>query len=154
MTMDLQKQVQEKRARLQQFVGRGPNESSTRGINHLAVFAQDLEDTAEFYTQVLGMPVTGVTSNRDEPRSTHMNVEIGGGMALSFFGFPHVPRLQEPAQEGAGGMTHVAIDISAEKYAQIESQLKERRVSFRKIGNSVYFNDPNGMTIELGIVQA
>ena len=33
-----------------------------------------------------------------------MNVDVGNGMALSFFDFPHIPRLQEFATEGVGNV--------------------------------------------------
>ena len=153
MSADMEKDIQDKRSRLQRFVGRGSKESSTKGVNHIAIFALDLEATAEFYSQIIGMPVTSVTANRDEPMSTHLNVDIGKGMALSFFDFPHVPRLQAPVPEGAGGMMHVAIDIPEDQYSQVEGRLRERGVPFQRIGDSAYFKDPNGMTIELGIIK-
>ena len=59
-------------------MGKGPAESSAQGIDHLAVFALDLEATDEFHINVMGMPVVSVSSNRDELRSTHLNVDIGG----------------------------------------------------------------------------
>ena len=97
----------------------------------------------------MGMPVFGVTSNRDEPRSTHMNVDLGGGVSIAFFDFPHVERLKVPAPEEVGGMMHVAIPISPERYDEVEGRFKERGVPHRRIGDSVYLKDPNGMTIEL-----
>ena len=128
MATELDSQIEEKRLRLRRLVGTGPKESSTQGINHLAVFASDLDATAEFYIKVMGMPVTGVTANRDEPRSTHMIVDIGRGVSLAFFDFPHVERLQAPVPEGAGGVMHVAIPISEERYNEIEPRLKEQGV--------------------------
>ena len=47
MSADMEKDIQDKRSRLQRFVGRGPEESSSRGVNHIAIFALDLEATAE-----------------------------------------------------------------------------------------------------------
>ena len=88
MTAELNEEIEEKRARLQRLVGTGPSSGPTEGINHLAVFALDLDATADFYINVMGMPVTFVTANRDEPQSTHMNVDIGNGVSLSFFDFP------------------------------------------------------------------
>ena len=152
MATDRDRQIEDKRLRLQELVGKGPKESSGQGINHLAVSALDLEDTAEFYISVMGMPVTMVTSNRDEPGSTHMIVDIGNGVGLSFFDFPHVKRLQVPAHEGAGGMMHVAIPIPQGRYLEIEGNLMDRGVEYRRIGDSVYLKDPNGTSLEIMIV--
>ncbi|MCH7606301.1 MAG: VOC family protein [Chloroflexi bacterium] len=66
-------------------------------MDHLAVFAKDLEATAAIYAEVAGMPVINVTANRDVPESTHINVDLGNGAMLSFFGFPHVPRSRRKA---------------------------------------------------------
>ena len=150
--MTTQENVEEKRERLRRYIDSGPKESSTMGINHLALFVRDQEETADFYSNVLGMPVVRVTSNRDEPQSTHMNVDIGGGTTLALFDFPHVPRIQVPAEEGIGGMMHVAIPISQEKYTEVEARLNARGVTPMRIGNSVYFKDPNGTNLELMIV--
>ena len=144
--------ISQLRQRLQGVVGTGPKEGPSQGINHLAVFALDLEATAEFYINVMGMPVTGVTDNRDEPRSTHMIVDIGAGVSLAFFDFPHVERLKVPAPEGVGGVMHVAIPVSRQVFQETEVRLKRRSVPYRRIGDSVYIKDPNGMTLELMIV--
>ena len=150
---DLDTQIQERRRRLQGLVGAGPSESSTQGINHLAIFALDLEATAEFYVNVLEMPLTRVVPNRDEPHSTHMSVDIGNGVSLSFFDFPHVERLKIPAPEGVGGMMHVEIPVAEQRYIRIEERLRDRGIPYQRIGRGVYFKDPNGMMPELMIVE-
>ena len=149
MATDLDRQIEEKRQRLQQMLTKEHGGSSGQGINHLAVFALDLEATTRFYTEVMGMPVTGVTTNRDEPRSTHMNVDIGNGVSISFFDFPHVERLKVPVPEGVGGMMHVAIPVSPERRDEIEGRLKDHGMEYGDVGGSLYVKDPNGMTMEL-----
>ena len=96
-------ELEKKRSRLRNWILDVEPEAATQGINHVAVFAKDLEVTAAFYSEVMGMPVVGVTPNRDAPGSTHMNVAIGNGMTFSFFDFPYVPRLRRRAPEGARG---------------------------------------------------
>ena len=118
-------------------------------MNHLAVFARDLEATAAFYNDVLGMPVVSVTGNRDVPESTHMNIAMGNGMTFAFFDFPHVPRLQRKAPEGVGNVMHVALTISPSRLKGVKDMLQQHRVSFQEIGGSLYLKDPNGLGIEL-----
>lgn len=95
------------------------------------------------------MPVVNVTSNRDVPQSTHMNVAVGNGMQLSFFDFPHVPRLQRRAPEGVGGVMHIALGISRERLAEVKDRMDRHRVKYQEVGGSVYLKDPNGLGIEL-----
>ena len=142
-------ELEEKRARLRNWIPKGEADAATQGVNHLAVFAKDLEATAAFYNDVMGMPVVRVTPNRDVPESTHMNVAMGNGMTFAFFDFPHVPRLRRKAPEGVGGIMHVALLISRDRLDEIKGRLEQRRVKFQEIGGAVYLKDPNGLGIEL-----
>ena len=44
---------------------------------------------------------------------------------------------------------HVAVPISTERFEEIDGRLRQRGVSYQRIGNSVYLKDPNGMSMEL-----
>ncbi|PKB73689.1 MAG: hypothetical protein BZY75_00540 [SAR202 cluster bacterium Io17-Chloro-G7] len=141
--------LEAKRQRLQKWIPEGQSEASTQGMNHVAIFAKDLEATAAFYNDVMGMPVIRVTANRDVEDSTHMNVGMGNGMTFAFFDFPNVSRLQRKAPEGVGGIMHIALVIDHDKREEIKGRLEARRIDFREIGGAVYLKDPNGLGIEL-----
>ena len=149
MTTGTGKSLEERQESLRRWIPAGEQTDTSQGVNHIAVFSKDLEATAAFYTDVLGMPVVQVTSNRDVFESTHMNVSIGGGVRLSFFDFPHVPRLQRRAPEGVGAVMHIAIGMTADQMGKAERNLGEHTVDYREVGGSLYFKDPNGLTIEL-----
>ena len=149
MTTPTASEIEAKRARLRKWIPEGEPDASTQGVNHLAVFAKDLEATAAFYNDVMGMPVVRVTGNRDVAESTHMNVAMGNGMTFAFFDFPHVPRLQRKSPEGVGGIMHVALAISQERLDEIKDRLERRRVKYQQIGGSLYLKDPNGLGLEL-----
>lgn len=151
MATPTKRDLDQKRERLRAWVPEGETRSVSQGVDHVAVFAKDLEGTAAFYTEVMGMPVIDVTANRDVEESTHMNVDIGNGMAISFFDFPHVPRLQRRAPEGVGNAMHIAIAIaiSPARYAEVKGRLDSHSVSYQEVGGSLYVNDPNGLGIEL-----
>ena len=147
--METTEQMLARRERARRWIPDGGRESATRGVNHIAVFARDLEATARFYAEVMGMPIIEVIGNRDVPESSHMNVDIGGGMMLSFFDFPHVPRLRRRAPEGVGNVMHIAIDVTEERKAEIKGRLDAEGVGYDEIEGSVYIKDPNGLGIEL-----
>ena len=142
-------ELEKKRSRLRNWILDVEPEAATQGINHVAVFAKDLEVTAAFYSEVMGMPVVGVTPNRGTPGSTHMNVAMGNGMTFSFFDFPYVPRLRRRAPEGVGGIMHIALPIERKRLDEIKGRLQKHRVKFQEIGGGLYFKDPNGLGIEL-----
>lgn len=147
--METREQMLEKRERLRRWIPSPRTESSTDGANHIAIYARDLEATAAFYSEVMGMPLIEVIDNRDVPESTHMNVDIGGGMMLSFFDFPHIPRLRRQAPEGVGNVMHIALEITEARKMEVKSRLDSQGVGYQEIGGSVYLKDPNGLGIEL-----
>ena len=61
MVTPTEQDLEQKRARLRQWIPEDQHESATRGVDHMAVFAKDLEATAAFYAEVMGMPVINVT---------------------------------------------------------------------------------------------
>ena len=123
----------------------------TGGVDHLALICSDIEATIRFYTEVLKMRVSGIMQNRDEPTSTHIFLDMGGGNQLAFFDFP----LAGPSRtvRGVGGMHHVAIKAEPEKYRAVIATLKSRRIPYSIHGTeaagSLYLRDPDGIKIEI-----
>ena len=137
------------RERLSSRIPSGGKDGPTQGVNHIAVFAKDLEATAKFYDEILDMPVIRVSANRDSEESTHMNVAIGNGMSLAFFDFPHVPRLQRKAPEGVGNVMHIALPIAKTIFDDLKGRMDRNKVKYQEVGGSLYVKDPNGLAIEL-----
>jgi glyoxylase I family protein len=83
---------QERREALNKSYLRGgeaaPQGVQTAGVDHLALICSELERTIAFYAVVLGMRLTQIVQNRDEPTSTHIFFDMGGGNQLAFFDFP------------------------------------------------------------------
>ena len=142
-------ELEAKRDRLKKWIPESQSDASTQGMNHVAIFAKDLEATAAFYNDVMGMPVVRISANRDSQDSTHMNIDMGNGMTFAFFDFPHVSRLQRKAPEGVGGIMHIALGIEDKKREEIKARLEQHKIDFQEIGGGVYLKDPNGLGIEL-----
>lgn len=135
------------RERLRSMIPAGGKDGPTQGVNHIAVFAKDLEATAKFYDEIMDMPVVRIAPNRDVAESTHMNVAIGNGMSLAFFDFPHVPRLQRKAPEGVGNVMYIALPIAKDIFLDIKGRCDKNK--YQEVGGSFYVKDPNGLGIEL-----
>jgi len=123
----------------------------TGGVDHLALICSDLEATIHFYTEVIGMRLTRIVQNRDEPTSTHIFLDMGGGNQLAFFDFPE----KGPARtvRGVGSMHHVALKARPEQMRAIVRTLKERGISYSIHGSeeagSVYVRDPDDILVEV-----
>lgn len=128
-----------------------PKLLQTAGVDHLALICSELERTINFYTEVLGMRLTRIVQNRDEPTSTHIFLDMGGGNQLAFFDFPE----KGPARtvRGIGSMHHVALKTRPEQMRAILSSLDQRRISYSMHGTpeagSIYVRDPDEILVEL-----
>lgn len=123
----------------------------TGGVDHLALICSNIEATIHFYTEVLGMRLTRIVQNRDEPTSTHIFLDMGGGNQLAFFDFPE----KGPARtvRGVGSMHHVALKASSEQFRTIVATLNERGIAHSMHGSlaagSVYVRDPDDILVEV-----
>ncbi|MBV8774599.1 MAG: VOC family protein [Deltaproteobacteria bacterium] len=128
-----------------------PENVRTIGVDHLALICSDLERTIEFYTKVLGMRLTRIVQNRDEPTSTHIFFDMGGGNQLAFFDFPE--KGPAPTVRGVGSMHHVALKTRPEQMRAILVRLDERHISYSLHGTpdtgSIYVRDPDQILVEL-----
>jgi glyoxylase I family protein len=123
----------------------------TTGVDHLALICSELERTIRFYTEVLGMRLTRIVQNRDDPTSTHIFLDMGGGNQLAFFDFPE--QGPQRTMRGVGSMHHVALKTRPEQMHAAMARLEQHQVSYSIHGTpeagSIYIRDPDEILIEL-----
>jgi catechol 2,3-dioxygenase-like lactoylglutathione lyase family enzyme len=128
-----------------------PQPVPTGGVDHLALICSDLDATIRFYTEVLGMRLTRIVPNRDEPTSTHIFLDMGGGNQLAFFDFPE----KGPARtvRGVGSMHHVALKARPEQFRTLLATLQGKQIPYSLHGSpesgSVYVRDPDDILVEI-----
>jgi catechol 2,3-dioxygenase-like lactoylglutathione lyase family enzyme len=123
-------------------------ESSARGVHHLALLASDVETTIRFYNDVLEFPLTELFENRDYQGSTHFFFDIGHGNLLAFFDFPGLDL--GPYAEVLGGLHHLAISVTPEKWEHLRTKLVGAGIPHEEMsGSSIYFSGPDGERLEL-----
>jgi len=149
-----------------------------RGINHLALVCRDMKKTVEFYSGVLGMPLTK-TIDLPHGMGQHFFFDIGNHDQLAFFWFPNAPDSMPGVTHatdlvGRGDITsahasmnHVAFDVPEEKIEEYQKKLKAAGVDVTDVVNhdasenqasptitdttfvrSIYFKDPDGILLE------
>ena len=122
--------------------------SSARGLHHFAVLCSDVEQTIRFYQELLEFPLTEIFENRDYKGSNHFFFDIGNGNLLAFFDFPGLPL--GPYAEVLGGLHHIAISVTPEKWERLKGKLDAAGVEYlSESGTSIYFRDPDGARLEL-----
>ena len=122
--------------------------STARGLHHFAIVARDVEETVQFYSGVLGFPLTDIFENRDYEGSNHFFFDLGHDNLSAFFDFPGLD--VGPYAEVLGGLHHVAISVEPEQWAELKRRLEDAGVEYQsESGTSIYFRDPNGARLEL-----
>ncbi len=123
-------------------------QSSARGLHHTALISSDVERTIGFYQDLLEFPLTELIENRDYPGSSHFFFDIGNGNLLAFFDFPGLDL--GPYAEVLGGLHHVAISVSPDRWTHLVRKLELAGVEHVVHSEvSVYFRDPDGARLEL-----
>ncbi len=110
-----------------------------------------MDPTIRFYTEVMGMRLVNVITNHDDPTSTHIFLDMGGGNQLAFFDFPeHGPT---PTQRGIGSMHHVALKATADQLDALVATLEAKAIAHDlhrfEGGGSVYLRDPDNILLEV-----
>lgn len=149
-----------------------------QGINHLALVCKDMKRTVDFYSGILGMPLTK-TINLPQNMGQHFFFDIGNGDQLAFFWFPDAPESVPGITHatdlvGRGSITsahasmnHVAFNIPADKVDEYQQKLKAAGIDCTDVVNhddspdqasptltpstfvrSIYFKDPDGILLE------
>ena len=141
--------IEAERARLHDtYITADRPPSSARGIHHTALLSSDVERTIRFYSGVLEFPLTEIIENRDYEGSNHFFFDVGNGNLLAFFDFPGLD--VGPYAEVLGGLHHLAISVTAAKWAHLRGKLDAAGVPYQEeSGASLYFRDPDGARLEL-----
>ena len=123
-------------------------QSSARGVHHMALLSSDVETTIDFYQGLLEFPLTDLFENRDYHGSTHFFFDIGNGNALAFFDFPGLDL--GPYGEVLGGLHHIAISVTDDRWHHLRSKLDAAGVEIVfEDRTSYYFMGPDGERLEL-----
>ncbi len=132
------------------YLRAGPDrpDSSARGLHHFALLCSDVRRTIEFYQNVLEFPLTEIFENRDYPGSNHFFFDVGNGNLLAFFDLPG--HELGPYLEVLGGLHHLAISVTQERWEHLRGKLDAAGVPYQvESGTSIYFRDPDGARLEL-----
>ena len=141
--------IKAERARLAaEYITADRPPTSARGIHHAAFICSNVEQTIKFYQELLEFPLTEIFGNRDYKGSSHFFFDVGNGNLLAFFDFPGLD--VGPYAEVLGGINHIAISVTKEKWDYLRGKLGAAGVPYQEAsGKSIYFRDPDGVRLEL-----
>jgi catechol 2,3-dioxygenase-like lactoylglutathione lyase family enzyme len=122
--------------------------SAGGGVHHFALLCSDVERTIRFFQDVLEFPLVELFENRDYRGSTHLFFDVGHDNYLAYFDFPGLD-LGDYA-EVLGGLHHIAISVTEERFAHLVGKLQAAGVETHMVGDrTAYFLGPDGERLEL-----
>jgi glyoxalase family protein len=126
----------------------------SQGIHHITLVGADRQTSIDFWEGVLGMPFVFEQPNLDAPSESHLYFDPGDGRLITIF--TDETRKPDPRRTPTepGCVHHIAINVSKATWSQAVARLDERGIRHsgpkdRGFMDSIYFNDPLGLTIEL-----
>jgi glyoxalase family protein len=126
----------------------------SQGVHHITIVGADRQTSIDFWEGVLGMPFIFEQPNLDRPSESHLYFDPGDGRLITIF--TNEERVPDPRRTptDAGCVHHIAISVSQATFHQAVTRLDERGISHsgvkdRGFMDSIYFEDPLGLLIEL-----
>ncbi|MGE5691869.1 MAG: VOC family protein [Pseudomonadota bacterium] len=123
------------------------------GIHHVTAITADAPGNVDFYARVLGLRLVKKTVNQDDPTVYHLFYadELGSaGADMTFFEYPGARR----GRAGAGMVHTVVWRVASEEALDFwERRLAAEGVATRRSPGRLAFADPEGIGIELAVVE-
>jgi catechol 2,3-dioxygenase-like lactoylglutathione lyase family enzyme len=126
----------------------------SQGVHHITLVGADRQTSIDFWEGVLGMPFVFEQPNLDNASESHLYFDPGDGRLITVF--TDETRRSDPRRTPTepGCVHHIALSLSPATFRQAVERLDERGIRHsgvkdRGFMDSIYFEDPLGLTIEL-----
>ncbi len=126
----------------------------SQGVHHVTLVGSNRQTSIDFWEGVLGMAFVFEQPNLDRASESHLYFDPGDGRLITVFtdeGRKPVAR-RTPTEPGC--VHHIAFSVSRVTFLQAVKRLDERQIEHsgvkdRGFMDSIYFEDPMGLLIEL-----
>ncbi|MBL0373484.1 VOC family protein [Rhizobium sp. KVB221] len=126
----------------------------TQGVHHITIVGADRQTSIDFWEGILGMPFVFEQPNLDKASESHLYFDPGDGRLITIF--TDESRKPDPKRTPTeiGCVHHLAFAVSQATFRQAVERLDERGIKHsgpkdRGFMDSIYFEDPLGLLIEL-----
>jgi catechol 2,3-dioxygenase-like lactoylglutathione lyase family enzyme len=131
----------------------------SQGVHHITLVGADRQTSIDFWEGLLGMPFVFEQPNLDNEAESHLYFDPGDGRLITVFTDEGRAVDRERAAgireaKEAGHVHHIAFALSQATFHQAVERLDERGITHsgvkdRGFMDSIYFEDPLGLLIEL-----
>jgi glyoxalase family protein len=126
----------------------------TQGVHHITINGADRQTAIDFWEGLLGMPFVFEQPNLDNASESHLYFEPGDGRLITVFTNEERTPDPNPTPREPGFVHHLAFSLSQATFWQAVERLDERGIEHsgvkdRGFMDSIYFEDPLGLLVEL-----
>ncbi len=126
----------------------------TQGVHHITINGANRQTAIDFWEGVLGMPFVFEQPNLDNESESHLYFDPGDGRLITVFTNETRAPDPNPTPREPGFVHHLAFALSQATFWQAVERLDERGIRHsgvkdRGFMDSIYFDDPLGLLIEL-----
>jgi catechol 2,3-dioxygenase-like lactoylglutathione lyase family enzyme len=131
----------------------------SQGVHHITLVGADRQTSIDFWEGLLGMPFVFEQPNLDNEAESHLYFDPGDGRLITVFTDEGRTVDRERARgireaKEAGHVHHIAFALSQATFHQAVQRLDQRGITHsgvkdRGFMDSIYFEDPLGLLIEL-----
>jgi len=126
----------------------------TQGVHHITIVGAGRQTSIDFWEGVLGMPFVFEQPNLDNAAESHLYFDPGDGRLITIFTNEERAGDPERTPTDPGCVHHLAFAVSQATFNQTVERLDERGIHHsgpkdRGFMDSIYFEDPLGLLIEL-----
>jgi glyoxalase family protein len=124
-----------------------------QGVHHITLVGADRQTSIDFWEGVLGMPFVFEQPNLDNAAESHIYFDPGDGRLITVFTREDRKPVHRRTPTDAGCVHHIAFNVSRAVWMKAVERLEARgikpAVRDRMFMDSIYFEDPLGLLIEL-----
>jgi catechol 2,3-dioxygenase-like lactoylglutathione lyase family enzyme len=126
----------------------------SQGVHHITIVGARRQTSIDFWEGVLGMPFVFEQPNLDNPAESHLYFDPGDGRLITVFTNEEREADANRTPTDPGCVHHLAFSLSQATFRQAVERLDERKITHsgvkdRGFMDSIYFEDPLGLLIEL-----
>ena len=126
----------------------------SQGVHHITIVGAGRQTSIDFWEGILGMPFIFEQPNLDNAPESHLYFDPGDGRLITVFTDDEREGNPERTPTDPGCVHHLAFAVSQATFAQAVERLDERGIDHsgvkdRGFMDSIYFEDPLGLLIEL-----
>jgi glyoxalase family protein len=126
----------------------------SQGVHHITLVGADRQTSIDFWEGILGMPFVFEQPNLDNESESHLYFDPGDGRLITIFTNEDREGTPDRTPTDPGCVHHIAFALSQATSNQAVERLDERGIKHsgvkdRGFMDSIYFEDPMGLLIEL-----